>query len=148
LPLRGHLNDNTDHDSGRIYIFHLSLGFSLVWERESVCVCVCSGGGGADLCQGGACVAGRSHPPRNRQMPAFSHTCLQARVRGERERGEREERETTGYEPLALHAPLQWATAIEARPGSFKSQVQIPDLAFSFSKSISLRIQVKVFKTL
>jgi len=28
--------------------------------------------------------------------------------RRERERGERE-RETTGYEPFALHAPIQWA---------------------------------------
>ena len=37
--------------------------------------------------------------------------------------------------------------AIEARRASFESQAQILDLAFSFQKSISLRIQVKSLKS-
>ena len=38
--------------------------------------------------------------------------------------------------------------AVIERKHVFKSQVQILDLAFSFQKSISLSIQVKVFKIL
>ena len=43
------------------------------------------------------------------------------RERGEREARARGERETTGYEPFALHAPIQWYVAaeegvIECRP--------------------------------